>query len=318
MDPSERVVAPLTGFEDGAAYLDGRFMPVGEAAIPVLDGGYRRSDVTYDVVSVTAGSFFRLDDHVCRFRSSIQAMRMHPRESDDQIRAILNRIVAMTGLANAYVSMECLRAAPERGKTRHPSNCRSYLCCFAIPWVSVATEEMFERGIHLIISSVERVSAKAIDPTVKNFQWGDFTRSLFEVEDRGADYAVLPDADGNITEGAGFNVFCINGNTVSCPARGALEGVTRQSVFDLCDELGLESEARDISVQEFREADEIFTCTTAGGIMPVSRIDERIMNNDRPGPISTRLKDRFWAKRQEGWHATPVDYHLAEEASRLA
>ena len=62
--------------------------------------------------------------------------------------------------------------------------------------------------------------------------------------------------------------------------------------------------------EEARDADEIFLSTTAGGVMPASRIDGRIMGNDRPGPISTRIKDTFWAKRAEGWHATPVDYEL--------
>jgi branched-chain amino acid aminotransferase len=98
---------------------------------------------------------------------------------------------------------------------------------------------------------------------------------------------------------------------VLSPRSGALEGVTRASVIDLCHELGLPVEVRDISAAEFREADEIFACTTAGGIMPASRIDGRIMGNDRPGPISARLRDLFWQKRAEGWHATPVDYSAA-------
>ena len=63
-----------------------------------------------------------------------------------------------------------------------------------------------------------------------------------------------------------------------------------------------------VTADEAREADEIFLATTAGGVMPASRIDGRIMGNDRPGPISTKIKDTFWAKRAAGWHATPVDY----------
>ena len=68
----------------GAAYVDGRFMPVAEAMIPVTDWGYRRSDVTYDVVSVWDGAFFKLDDHLRRFRASMDYFRLHPRESDDR------------------------------------------------------------------------------------------------------------------------------------------------------------------------------------------------------------------------------------------
>lgn len=295
-------------YAKGAAYLDGAYMPVGQAAIPVLDSGYRRSDVTYDVVGVWEGNFFRLDDHLKRFRNSMNALAMTPPETDDEIRVILNRVVAFAGLACAYVSMECVRAAPPPGMTRHPWNCRSYLSCYAVPWMSLATPEMFERGMHLMIPQTRRIPPESVDPTVKNFHWGDFTRSLYEAREVGADYTVLLDADGNVTEGPGFNVFCIRDGVVLSPKRGALEGVTRLSVFELCDELGLPYEVRDISAEEFRDADEIFTCTTAGGIMPASRIDGRILGNDRPGPISTRLKDTFWRKRADGWHATPVDY----------
>ena len=298
-------------FTKGAAYMDGRYMPVGQAAIPVLDAGYRRSDVTYDVVGVRNGAFFRLDDHIHRFRNSMRSLRMQTEESDEQIAAILNRLVAMAGLREAYVSMECLRGAPPPGMTRHPANCRSYLVCLAIPWISVASEEMMRRGMHLIVSRVRRIPTESVDPTVKNFHWGDLTQSLFEAQDAGADYAVLLDAEGNVTEGAGFNVMCVRDGKVVSPARGALEGITRASVFELCDEMGIPHEVRDIPAAEFRAADEIFTCTTAGGIMPVSRIDGRRMNNDAPGPISTRLCDRFWTKRAEGWHATPVDYSAA-------
>ena len=65
---------------------------------------------------------------------------------------------------------------------------------------------------------------------------------------------------------------------------------------------------RPVPVEELRAADEIFLSTTAGGIMPAARIDGRIMGNDRPGPVSTRLREAFWAKRAAGWHATPVEY----------
>ena len=100
------------------------------------------------------------------------------------------------------------------------------------------------------------------------------------------------------------------GGVVTRPQQGGREGVSGLAGTELCALRGLPLEIRDIPADEFRQADEIFACTTAGGIMPVSRIDGRIMGNDRPGPISTRLKDLFWQKRAEGWHATPVDYEV--------
>ena len=91
--------ASSTAFAAGTAYIDGRYMPIGEAAIPITDWGYRRSDVTYDVVGVWDGNFFRLDDHIRRFRASMEKFRFNPKESDDDIKAVLHRCVALSGLA---------------------------------------------------------------------------------------------------------------------------------------------------------------------------------------------------------------------------
>ena len=108
-----------------------------EAAIPITDWGYRRSDVTYDVVGVWQGSFFRLDDHIRRFRASMNKFRFQPKESDDEIKAVLHRCVALTGLREAYVAMDCLRGRPAPGMPYHPVYARNYITAFAIPWVWV-------------------------------------------------------------------------------------------------------------------------------------------------------------------------------------
>jgi branched-chain amino acid aminotransferase len=295
-------------FAAGAAYIDGRYMPIAQAAIPITDWGYRRSDVAYDVVGVWDGNFFRLEDHIRRFRSSMRKFRFDPRESDEDITAILNRCVALSGLKNAYVAMDCLRGRPAPGMPYHPAHARNYIAAFAIPWVWVMSLEIQKRGGHLIIAETLRIPAESVDPTAKNFHWADLTRGQFEALDRGADFSLLLDSDGNVTEGPGFNVFMVTDGVVVTPDAGVLEGITRKSVIEICADLGIPARVGKVSANEAREADEIFLATTAGGVMPASRIDGRIMGNDRPGPISTKIKDTFWAKRAAGWHGTPVDY----------
>jgi branched-chain amino acid aminotransferase len=241
----------------------------------------------------------------------MQTFRLNPRETDDEIKAILNRLVALTGLQSSYVAVDCLRGRPPVGVPYHPAYARNYISAFALPWISIVTPEMMQRGAHLIVGETLRIPASSVDPRAKNFHWGDLTRGQFEAFDRCADFAILLDEDGNVTEGAGFNIFIVRDGAVLTPDFGMLEGITRRSVFELCGELGIPAEARKIAVDEMRDADEIFMATTAGGIMPASRIDGRIMGNDRPGPVSMRLHDAFWARRAEGWHATPVDYSAA-------
>jgi len=301
----------------GAAYVDGRYMPVAEASVPILDWGYRRSDVTYDVVGVWDGAFFRLDDHIARFRASMTALRLHPDETDADLREVLMQVVRLSGLREAYVAMDCLRGRPKPGMKPHPANCRNRLTAYAIPWVWVVSPEVQARGAHLIVAETPRIAEDSIDPRVKNFHWGDLTRALFEAHDAGADNAILLDAAGLVTEGPGFNVFAVRDGVVITPDRGGLEGITRRSVIELCEELGLPREVRPLPVAELRDADEVFLATTAGGVMPASRLDGRIMGNDRPGPISARLRARYWDRRAEGWHATKIDYTQTLDESPL-
>jgi len=298
--------ASETDWSAGAAYIKGRFVPIAEAGIPVADWGYRRSDVTYDVVSVWNGAFFRLDDHMRRFQASMKALRLDPPETEADMRRILTECTRRLGRREAYVAMDCLRGVPRPGQPRHPANCANHFLAFAMPWVWVIPEDIQARGAHLVIAETPRIPDVCVDPRVKNFHWGDLTRGQFEAGDRGADTCILLDLEGRVTEGPGFNVFMVTDGVVASPDRGALEGITRMSVYELCGDMDIKSEIRPITADEMRNADEVFLATTAGGIMPASRIDGRIMGNDRPGPISARLREAFWKRRAEGWHATPI------------
>ncbi len=304
----DRETATALDFSKGAAFSDGRYLPIGEATISVLDWGFNKSDVTYDVVHVSGGAFFRLDQHLDRFSRSMDRLRMKIPHDRAEIAEILMNCVRLTGLREAYVAMLTTRGVPLPGQPRKPSLLINRFCAYAIPWVDVIPPEVQERGAHLIIAKSERIPPESVDPTVKNYHWGDMIQALFEAEDAGADNAVLLDRDGFVTEGPGFNVFMVQDGTVVSPDRGALEGITRGTVFDLCKAMGLEWEIRPITAEELRGADEIFTTTTAGGVMPAARIDGTILTNDRPGPISTRLKEMYWQWHHEGRDATPVDY----------
>src|SRR3546814_4733440 len=117
--------------------------------------------------------------------------------------------------------------------------CALRIWAFALPWVWVIAPEVQERGAHLIVAKTLRIPPDCVDPTIKNYHWGDLTRALFEAKDAGADNAVLLDFDGYVTEGPGFNVFAVIDGAVVSPDRGALEGITRQSVLELCAEMGI-------------------------------------------------------------------------------
>ena len=295
-------------FAGGCGFQDGEYRPIRDVTVSVLDWGFNKSDVTYDVVHVHDGAFFRLQHHLDRFWASMKGLRMKIPYSKAEVAEILTECVRKAGLRDSYVAMVTTRGVPAPGTPRKPSLIENRFIAYAIPWIDVISKEIQERGAHLIIAKTPRIPSACIDPTIKNYHWGDMIRALFEAEDAGADTAVLLDLDGHVTEGPGFNVFAVIDGKVVSPDRGALEGVTRRTVLDLCAELGIPAEIRPLTAEELRNADEIFTSTTAGGVMPCSRIDGRILGNDRPGPISMQLKEAYWHRHAEGRDATPIYY----------
>src|SRR5262249_4712417 len=108
--------------------------------------------------------------------------------------------------------------------------------------------------------------------------------------------------------GPGYNVFAVTDGRIATPAAGMLEGITRRTVLELCAELGLPVEARRLPEAELREADEIFLSSTAGGVIPVTRPDGRLLGQGAPGPVTMRLRQAYWAKHDAGWEATQIDY----------
>ncbi len=296
----------VESYEAGCAWVEGAYVPIGEARIPLLDAGFLRSDVTYDVVGVWHRRFFRLEDHLDRFERSWTQLQMHPPLDRDGMREVLHGCVARTGLDEAYVNMTCTRGLP-RGKLRDPRLYENRFYAYAIPYVWISPPQQQEEGIHLVVArNTLRIPASAVDPTVKNFHWGDLVRGWFEAFDRSAQNAVLPDADGNVTEGPGFNLFVVRDGGLRTPDSGVLEGITRRTVIELAREAGMEVRVEPVAVGALADADELFMTSTAGGVMPVTTFENSPVGDGTPGPVTLQLRDAYWAAHDDPRYTTEV------------
>ncbi|WP_245456313.1 MULTISPECIES: aminotransferase class IV [unclassified Mesorhizobium] len=294
-------------YPHGVAFMDGQYLPMSEAKISVLDWGFLHSDATYDTVHVWNGKFFRLDLHLDRFFGGVERLRMKLPYDREKIVAILKHCVALSGYKSAYVEMICTRGSSPTF-SRDPRQAENRFIAFAVPFGSVANKEQLERGLHVAISEAVRIPPKSVDPAIKNYHWLDLVKGLFDAYDMGAETALILDTSGNIAEGPGFNVFAIKDGSLKTPAFGVLPGITRRTVFDLCAEIGLLATAADISRAEIQRADEVFITSTAGGIMPVTRIDDTAISHGKVGPITLRLMNLYWQKHDDPAWSTAVVY----------
>src|SRR5918994_6965157 len=265
-------------YVDGAAFVDGRFVPVADARVPILDWGFLRSDATYDVAHVWRGSFFRLEDHLDRFERSMERLRLSPPYDRNEIRDILIECVRLCGLRDAYAEAICTRGIPRPG-SRDPRECDNRFYAFVVPFIWIADPEKQEQGLHGVIGSKQRIAPESVDPTVKNYHWLDLETGLVESYERGGETVILVDAEDNVVEGPGFNIFAVANGTISTPDRGVLEGITRKTIIELAAEHGIQLAARPVPADELRQADEVFLSSTAGGGIPVTILEGEGVGN---------------------------------------
>lgn len=292
----------------GAAFNGTEIVPLLEARIPLIDMGFLHSDVCYDVVSVWKGSFFRLKEHMDRFERSYRGLGFSMPYTKEEMRQILLDMVARAQLRDAYVYMCATRGLPDIEDPRDFTKYRQMFYAFAVQFIWLIDPEEQKIGTDVIVSTVPRIPKESVDPTIKNHHWGDLTRADLEAHKKGARTAFLLDIEGNLSEGPGFNIFVVKDGRLLTPDSNVLLGITRLTVFELAKEMQIEAQACRVPLETLRAADEIFMCTTAGGIMPVRSLDGVPISGGKPGPITTKLRDAFWKAHDDPKYRTPVDY----------
>jgi branched-subunit amino acid aminotransferase/4-amino-4-deoxychorismate lyase len=234
----------------------------------------------------------------------------------EQINRILDEMAAKSGIQDGFVSLIVTRGLTGvRGATPEQL-LKNNLYMFIQPYIWVMQPEVQRTGGSAIVArTVRRTPVGSMDPTVKNLQWGDLTRGILEASDRGAMCPFLTDGDGNLTEGSGFNIVLVKDGILFTPERGVLEGVTRKSVLEIARANGIDARVEFVPVEMAYLCDEIFMCTTAGGIMPVTSLDGKPVKDGRIGPITKMIWDEYWAMHYDSRYSYGINYGDSEEQS---
>ncbi|MDA8692402.1 aminotransferase class IV [Candidatus Pseudothioglobus singularis] len=280
-------------FPQGSAWMNGEFINISEARIPILDWGFLRSDATYDVVHVWKGQFFRLDEHIDRFFESTKSLRMPCSLERDDLKKILAGCVKHAGLDDAYVEMIQTRGVSENFQ-RDPRKANHRFLAFAVPFGWILNPDEFEKGLNVIVSNIRRIPPESVDSKIKNYHWLDLISGMFEAYDSNVDSVILVDEGNNISEGPGFNIFCVDATGLNTPDKGVLEGVTRQTVLDLAEEIKLPVNLKPISIDMLNDSIEVFATSTAGGIMPITKINNQLVGNGTPGKVTRQIHKSYW------------------------
>jgi branched-chain amino acid aminotransferase len=293
------------GGESLVAYVNGEYVPRGEARISVFDFGFLRGDAVFDTTSAWNGRIFKLSQHLERLDLSLRAARIPCPLSLEELAGVILETARRCRLDNAYVQTIVTRGEPPLG-VRDLTQCRPGLVVFVVPYVWILNPEQIRSGGRAMIASTRALPVQCLDPKIKSLSRQHFNLAVLQGKAAGMDVALILDLDGHLTEGPGFNVFVVRRGELFSPPEGILMGITRQTVFELAAEHGIPAREAQLTAYDLYAADEVFATSTAGGIMPLVEIDGRPIGDGKPGPVSQRIHGLYWALRESGRHGTPI------------
>jgi len=284
---------------DGKIWMNGQLVEWRDAKIHVLTHtlhygcGVFEGVRAYDTADGTA--IFRLREHTERLFNSAKILRMKIPFGFDEVLEAQREIVRVNNLESAYIRPLAWIGDERLGV--HPTGNPVHLMIAAWPWGAYLGEDGLKNGIRARTSSYARHHVNITMTQAKAVS--NYTNSILasvEATDEGYDEALLLDVNGFVSEGPGENVFMVRNGVVHTPdlSAGALNGITRNTVFAICQDLGVKLVERSITRDELYICDEAFFTGTAAEVTPIRELDRIEIGSGKPGPITLAIQAAYF------------------------
>jgi D-alanine transaminase len=274
-------------------YLNGRFLPLGDAKISVLDRGFIYGDGVYEVVPVYAREPYRLSQHLARLQRSLDGIRLANPHTDAEWQAIIRELIARMSFADQGVYFQVTRGAAKRDHA-FPVDVAPTVFMMSNPLVLPSPEQV-ERGVAVITGTDERW----LHCDLKTISLLGNVLSRQAAVDAGAVESVMF-RDGHLTEASASNVLIVKDGVIVAPPKDnlILPGITYDATFELAREGGLRAEVRPVLREEALGADEMWLSSSTKEVLAVTTVDGRPFGAGRPGPVFRRIHALFQATKR--------------------
>ncbi len=278
--------------EERLVYINGELVPKEEAKVSVFDHGFLYGDGVFEGIRVYDGRVFKLDEHVDRLYDSARAIMLEIPMSKDEMKEAIIETVRANGLRDAYIRVVVSRGEGDLGLD--PEKCPEPNVVIIVEPMDPLYGDLYEKGIRVITSSVRRIPPESLDPKIKSCNYLNNILAKIQANLAGVEEAIMLDHEGYVAEGTGDNIFVVeNGEVFTPPDDTVLRGITRQTVMEICEELGIPVAEKRITLGELYAADEVFLTGTAAEVAPVREVDGRKIGDECPGPVTRRIMERF-------------------------
>ncbi len=277
-------------------YLDGKYVDSTEAKVSVFDHGLLYGDGVFEGIRIYGGNVYRLDQHLERLEYSAKAIMLAMPLTRAEMAEVVCETCRRNKLSDGYIRLVITRGAGDLGLA--PWLCEKPTVFVIASKISLYPQEHYDNGLSIVTVPTRRIGHDALPPTIKSLNYLNNILAKIEARQAGALEAIMLNAQGYVAECTADNVFIVIKGEILTPSAsaGALKGITRGTIFDIAAELKLPMREVELTRYDIWCADECFLTGTGAEVIPVVKLDGRVIGTGKPGPVTARVLENFRRK----------------------
>ncbi len=276
-------------------YIDGEYLDQSKAKISVFDHGLLYGDGVFEGIRAYNGRVFRLKEHIDRLFFSAKAILLQIPLSHAEVMSAVVETCRRNKIRDGYIRLVVTRGVGGLGL--NPNKCKRPSVIVIADKIQLYPPEFYEKGLEIITVPTVRNLHSALNPAIKSLNYLNNILAKIEANNAGCEEAVMLNAEGFVAECTGDNIFIVQGNHLLTPPlwAGALYGITRGVVMDLAREAGLDVAETNLTRYDLFNGEECFLTGTGAEIVPVVKIDGRVIGSGKPGKVTQNLVQKYQA-----------------------
>ncbi len=286
-------------------YLNGKIVESEKACISVFDHGLLYGDGVFEGIRAYNGRIFKLDEHAERLYNSAKVIMLDmPIPADSFKKAVID-VCRANKIKDGYIRPIVTRGIGDLGLD--PWKCKNPSMIIIADKIQLYPDVLYEKGLPVITVPTRRNSIESISPVIKSLNYLNNIMAKLEGRNSGVEEVIMLNNEGYVAECSGDNIFMVKGSKIFMPpaVAGALPGITRDTVSEIAGISGYTVSEKFFSRVEMFIADEVFITGTGAEVVPVVKIDGRVIGGGKPGPVTRDLMKKFRAYVMS--NGTPID-----------
>ena len=274
-------------------YIDGKYYDKADAKVSVFDHGLLYGDGVFEGIRIYNGKVFRIKEHIERLYESAKAIILEIPMTKEEMKAAVEDAVKVNERKDGYIRLVITRGEGSLGLD--PASCKKATVIIIVSDIQLYPKEYYEKGIALVTVTSRRIPSECLDPRIKSLNYLNNIMAKLEAKQAGCLEAVMLNTEGFVAECTADNIFIVKEGRLLTPSayHGALEGITRQTVMEIAEKLSIKSAETTIATYDLYTADECFLTGTGAEIVPVVKIDGRVIGDGVPGKVTKMLVENF-------------------------